>query len=80
MEIQLIQGEFPCNEAIELIAQLIQTKIKYHENKIEQNLSEEDIKFRETKIKQFQNKLFELRNEISFQNRNVRMKAVLEID
>mgnify|MGYP000941500100 CR=1 FL=1 len=34
MNIQLIQGEFNPNDAIELIAQLVKTKIMYHENKI----------------------------------------------
>ncbi len=43
MNIQLIQGEFNSNDALELITQLIHVKIKYHENKINANATEEDI-------------------------------------
>lgn len=53
MNIQLIQGEFSVNEALELITQMIHIKIKYHENKIAQHSSEEDIKSRETKSKDY---------------------------
>ena len=54
MHIQLIQGEFSSNDAIELIAQLVHLKIKYHENKINSQINKEDIKTREAKIKQLQ--------------------------
>ena len=44
MNIQLIKGEFSSNDAIELIAQMIHIKIKYHENKINNLSNEEDLK------------------------------------
>ncbi len=47
MNIQLIQGQFGGKEAIELITQMIHTKVKFHENIISNNDSEEDIKMRE---------------------------------
>lgn len=62
MNIQLIQGEFNASEAVELITQMIHVKIKFHEQKINQDSSEEDVKYRESKIKHLQKELFQLRN------------------
>ncbi len=80
MNIQLIQGEFESKDALELVTQMIHTKIKYHENMISQNSNEEDIKNRESKIKHLQKELFELRNTISLNNKNVKLNAVIKID
>ena len=49
MNIQLIQGEFSSNDAIDLMTQMVHIKIKYHENKINSHSSEDDIK---TKLKE----------------------------
>ena len=54
MNIQLIEGQFNKKEALELITQMIHIKIKFHENKINNNSNEEDVKYRETKIKNLQ--------------------------
>ena len=51
MEIQLIQGEFNSTDAIELLAQMIHIKIKYHEKKINSQIKEEDNLTIETRIK-----------------------------
>jgi hypothetical protein len=64
MNIQLIEGEFVTEDALMLVAQLIHAKIKYHESKIDNSHSEEDIKARETKIKRLQKELFEFRNDL----------------
>jgi len=61
MNIQLIQGTFSTKDAIDLITRMIQIKIMYHENKISENSSEEDIKYRESKIKKLQKELYEFR-------------------
>jgi hypothetical protein len=50
MTIQLIQGEFNAAETLELIKQLIQVKINFHENKINKLNNEEDNTRREVKI------------------------------
>lgn len=57
MTIQLIQGEFNAAEALELISQMIQVKINFHENKIDKLSNEEDTKRREVKIKSLQQDL-----------------------
>lgn len=64
MKIKIINGEFSKNEALDLIAKMIQIKIEYHENKIKNVYTEEDIKFREDKIKKLQKDLAELRNQV----------------
>jgi hypothetical protein len=61
MQIKLINGVFNTTEALDLISQMLNVKIKYHEDKIVGAISEEDIKFRESKIKSLQNELHNLR-------------------
>lgn len=79
MNIKLIQGEFSANDAIELIAQMIQVKIKYYENKINNRSNEEDIKSFEVKIKQLQNELFELRQNYN-SNKNLKIEAIIKVE
>jgi len=61
---QLIQGNFSKKDAIEIITQMIHVKIKFHENKINSQSSEEDIKMRERRITQLQKDLYEARIKI----------------
>ncbi|MDH4473356.1 MAG: hypothetical protein QE487_12180 [Fluviicola sp.] len=62
--IQLFDGVFEPQEAIDLLTQMVQVKIKYHEAKISSLSNEEDVKMREKRIKLLQNELFELRDSI----------------
>ena len=80
MNIQLIQGAFSSGDTLELINEMIQIKIKYHENKIGKNSSEEDVKYREGKIKRLQNELSELRNNINDQSKNLQLDAIIKIE
>lgn len=77
MNIELINGQFNINDAIELITKMIQLKVKYHENKIDNSTSEEDIKFREAKIKNLQNQLFEFRKSIEAYPDKISLNAVV---
>lgn len=79
MDIQLIRGEFSANDALALITQMIHTKIKYHENKISNNSSEEDVKFRESKIKHLQKELYELRTKIHESSKNYNIDATIHV-
>lgn len=54
MNIQLIKGNFSKEESLDLLSQLIQVKIRFHENKISREHDEADIKMRETRIRQLQ--------------------------
>jgi len=79
MKIQLIQGEFNSKDAIELIAQMVHIKIKYHENKINNQSTEEDIKARESKIKSLQKELFELRKTLDSSDQNIIIQAAIDV-
>jgi 5'-deoxynucleotidase YfbR-like HD superfamily hydrolase len=80
MEIQLINGQFNSEDLLELITQMIHTKIKYHENRINVNNSEEEMKYRESKIKLLQKELFETRNYIVSKKGNIRVESKINID
>lgn len=58
---QLINGYFNAKDALDLMTQLVDAKVKFHESKITNTTSEEDIKIREKRIKDLQRELFELR-------------------
>ena len=80
MYIQLIKGEFNSQDAVELIAQMIHIKIKYHERKINSHSNEEDIKTRETKIKELQKELIELRKIINSKTQSVKVEVIIKVD
>lgn len=79
MKIELIQGEFNSSDTLELLSQMIQIKIKYHENKILSNSSEEDIKWRESKIKRLQNKLQEIRNYVKSNDKHLILEGIIHM-
>lgn len=79
MSIQLINGVFKPAEAMNLITQMIHVKIKFHEDRIGQHSSEEDIKYRESRIKHLQKELFELRRRMERDPKAVRLDSVIEI-
>ena len=79
MNIQLISGEFGVADALDIITQMIQIKIKYHEGKIDRDSSEEDIKHRESKIKQLQKELFQLRAGIGPEMKTMKLDATINI-
>jgi uncharacterized lipoprotein YehR (DUF1307 family) len=80
MNIQLIQGTFSSKDAIDLVTQMIHIKIRYHENKILNNSSEEEIKYRETKIKNLQKELFELRKYVDENVHKLNIDAEIKIE
>ena len=65
MELQLLNGSFSSKESIEILNQLFQVKIKFHEDKIKTSHNEEDVKMRERKIKFLQNELAHARQLIT---------------
>ena len=80
MTIQLIQGQFSANEAIEIITKMVHVKIKFHEDKIHSHANEEDIKMRERRIKQLQKELLEVRNFIDAKKAKIKIHSLVEID
>lgn len=80
MNIQLIQGKFIAQDAMDILTQMIDVKVRYHENKISQCANEEDIKYRENKIKKLQNELSALRNTLYRREAEVTLQAVVEME
>ncbi len=80
MQIQLIQGQFSQRDAMALINDLIRTKIKFHESRIEVDASEEDIKSREAKIIFLQNQLHTMRLQFNNLDQEININASIEIE
>lgn len=80
MELNLVKGSFEKEEALDIIAQMIQIKIKFHERKIQSDSNEEDIKMRELRIKQLQQELFHARQFIQNKANNVSIQANIALD
>jgi cob(I)alamin adenosyltransferase len=79
MKFQLIQGNFSANDAIDILTHMFEIKIKYHENKIDKDMPEEDVKMREKKIKQLQNDLEEVRKFIKQGGEFSNLQAIIDI-
>ena len=79
MKIEFIDGQFNAQDAVSILTQMIQIKIKFHENKINKNSSEEDIKFSETKIKRLQSELFKMREFIALRGEKISIETYFEI-
>ncbi len=80
MKLQLIRGVFSAPDALELLTQMIRLKIQYHEDKITNQASEEDIKAREAKIKMLQNELFQLREKINSGGKSFSIEGNITIE
>ena len=77
--LSLLQGHFSTNDAIDIITQMVQVKIKFHEGKITNTSNEEDIKMQEKRIKELQNDLQALRESIAAKGGVVEVKATVSI-
>ncbi len=79
MELHLIDGQFSATDAISIVTQLIEVKIKYQENKIKSSHHEEDIKMRERKIKTLQKELADSRVYIQNQIGDISIKSTINL-
>ena len=77
--LSLIQGKFTASEAVDIISNMVQVKIKFHENKITNTSNEEDIKSQETRIKELQNGLAEIKKFIFSKGGLIELKSVINI-
>lgn len=80
MNLHLLQGEFSSQDTLDLIVQLVNVKIKYHENKILKYNNEEDTKYRESKIKHLQSELAQLKNRIAEKDQSFKVSAVIHVE
>lgn len=65
MNLQLINGQFNPQDALDILTQLTHVKVNYHERQIKAADTEEDIKSRETRIKALQRSLQQARQTIA---------------
>ena len=79
MKIELIEGTYSREDSLELITELIATKIKFHEKRIILSDQLEDIQFREKKIKKLSDTLKQVRTE-SMSNNRMNLSCNLNID
>lgn len=70
MELQLINAQFDAKDALDILTQMFNVKIKYHENKITGASCEEEIKMRENKIKSLQKEISDAGRFIKNGNKN----------
>ncbi len=79
MNIQLIKGQFSGLESIDLLTEIINAKIKFHENRIDKSSSEEDIKMRENKIKHLQNSLSDVRKWVHSEGKQISIESIINL-
>lgn len=77
---QLIKGTYSKEDALEIVQQIIQVKIKFHEEKIALSDSEEDIKMREKRIKDLQNDLSSFRKAIYAHSGSINMNSLVNLN
>lgn len=80
MKIQLLNGNFSGQEALEILTKMIQVKIQFHEQKINEISGEEEIKMRENRIKKLQKELFDTRFLVEKKRGNVTLNCEINID
>lgn len=76
----LIRGTFSKEDALDLITHLIHVKVRFHENRITDSSSEEDVKMRETRIKELQRYLFEARESFRNLEGNITIESDIKIN
>lgn len=76
----IIKGTYSSDEAFEIVKNIIQLKINFHEEKISLSDNEEDIKMRENRIKSLQTDLFSFRKLVYSKTSSVDMNAILKLD
>ncbi len=79
MKLQLIHGQFTAQDAIDIVTQLTNVKIKFHENKIANSDGEETIKMRENRIKDLQQDLRNVREHILSNGESISMESAIQL-
>lgn len=80
MVLPLIHGRFSKSDTLDLLTQMVQVKIRFHENKIKDSHSEEDIKMRESRIRELQQSLYELKKELEINGNNFSLLSQIKIN
>lgn len=79
MILQLVQGEFTKIETMDMITQMFEMRIKFHENKIKSSHNEEDVKMREKKIKFLQGELAQAKTYIVDKGEPIAISCTIDL-
>ena len=79
MNIQLIEGRFNSGDALKMITEIIHVNIRFHENKIKEQVTEKEMKTHINQIQELQKKLFEVGDLIKYGESNLYLKSSIEI-
>ena len=79
MTLQLVQGEFSNIETMDMVTQMFEMRIKFHENKIKSTHNEEDIKMREKKIKFLQGELAQAKTYIVDKGEPIAISCTIDL-
>lgn len=64
MDLPLIDGVYPRQDAIDLLTEMVALKIRYHERQLQQGQDVEDTRHREARIRRLQEALHAAREHI----------------
>lgn len=76
----LIQGAFAPAELLQIITEMVEVKIRFHQSKIEAEDNPEDVEMRERRIRQLQEELHQLRQSLMAKDQAVRVKAQVDFN
>ncbi len=79
MNLQLIHGKFSAQDAVNILTQLTNVKIKFHEDKIASTDGEESIKMREKRIKDLQKDLNAARDFILGNGDAITLESTIQL-
>jgi hypothetical protein len=79
MTVQLVSGEFSKLETLNMITQMFEMRIKFHEDKIMSSHNEEDVKMRERKIKFLQGELSQARKYLVSKDKPIAVSCTITL-
>jgi hypothetical protein len=79
MTVQLVTGEFSKIETLNMVTQMFEMRIKFHEDKIMSSHNEDDIKMREKKIKFLQGELAQARKYLVLKDEPIAVSCTITL-
>lgn len=77
--LSLLKGVFSRQDALDLITQLVEVKIRFHEKKMKDLVEVEDLKMREKRIQSLQSELHALRTVLGQAGPDVELTSTVHL-
>jgi hypothetical protein len=77
--LSLLHGVFSPKEALDLLTQLVEVKIRFHEEKMKGLTEVEDLKMREKRIQTLQSELHALRASINPYEGAIKLTSMVQV-